>query len=273
MKEAVALLEVRQTGPPEAAQLVVSVTTNRTASRARIEVTEVLQRMLGLNVDLSDFYRLAEGDLHLRPLARRFRGVKPPRFGSVFECLVNAIACQQLSLTVGIGLLNRLTECYGRTVDRSRAQHAFPIAPDLAKVDPGELRRLGFSNAKARAVVELAQAASGRARPRTDGRNRRRSAVRRIPAAPRNRPLVSRIRIAAGLGLLDVFPGDDVGARNNLQRFLGLDPNMDYDARPPRRVGLVAVRRSRVLPSAARLRRPCRVADRRNRTTTGDPRR
>jgi DNA-3-methyladenine glycosylase II len=32
-----------------------------------------------------------------------------------------------------------------------------------------------------------------------------------------------------GLGRLHVFPGDDVGARNNLQRWLGLLEPFDYD--------------------------------------------
>jgi DNA-3-methyladenine glycosylase II len=32
-----------------------------------------------------------------------------------------------------------------------------------------------------------------------------------------------------GLGRLHVFPGDDVGARNNLQRWLGLLEPLDYE--------------------------------------------
>jgi DNA-3-methyladenine glycosylase II len=32
-----------------------------------------------------------------------------------------------------------------------------------------------------------------------------------------------------GLGRLHVFPGDDVGARNNLQRWLGILEPLDYD--------------------------------------------
>ena len=46
-------------------------------------------------------------------LAGRLRGVKPPRFVSLFEALVNAIANQQLSLEVGIELFNRITEAFG----------------------------------------------------------------------------------------------------------------------------------------------------------------
>lgn len=33
-----------------------------------------------------------------------------------------------------------------------------------------------------------------------------------------------------GLGRLHVFPGDDVGARNKLRRFFGLQCTLDYDA-------------------------------------------
>jgi DNA-3-methyladenine glycosylase II len=33
-----------------------------------------------------------------------------------------------------------------------------------------------------------------------------------------------------GLGRLHVFPGDDVGARNNLARWLGLESPLDYGA-------------------------------------------
>jgi DNA-3-methyladenine glycosylase II len=32
-----------------------------------------------------------------------------------------------------------------------------------------------------------------------------------------------------GLGRLHVFPGDDIGARNNLQRWLGILEPLDYD--------------------------------------------
>ena len=49
--------------------------------------------------------RLAKGDERFEALAERFVGMRPPYFPSVFEAVVNAIACQQLSLAVGIHLL------------------------------------------------------------------------------------------------------------------------------------------------------------------------
>ena len=39
--------------------------------------------------------------------------MKPPRFATVFEGVINAIACQQVTLTLGIRLLNRLAAAYG----------------------------------------------------------------------------------------------------------------------------------------------------------------
>jgi DNA-3-methyladenine glycosylase II len=69
------------------------------------EVRHTIEQILGLHVDLAGFYELAASDPRLAGLARRFLGVRPPRFASVFEALVNAVACQQLSLTVGIHLV------------------------------------------------------------------------------------------------------------------------------------------------------------------------
>lgn len=104
---------VTQEGPVDAARLRVRLAGDRlTVSETRF-ARGVLERLLGLNIDLSEFYELAGKDPKLRPLAARFRGVKPPRFPTLFEALANAIACQQMSLTLGILLLSRLTERFG----------------------------------------------------------------------------------------------------------------------------------------------------------------
>jgi len=83
--------------------------------------------MLGLRIELDEFYRLASGDKRLGPLVEQFRGLKPPRFPDVFEGLVNAIACQQLSLTVGIELLNRLARrCSPALQSDGSIEYGFP---------------------------------------------------------------------------------------------------------------------------------------------------
>jgi DNA-3-methyladenine glycosylase II len=233
LSEGVAEIDVRQVGPCDAPRLEVVVAAEQILPGARAEVTAILQRMLGLDVDLHDFYRRAAGDRHLRPLVDRFQGLKPPRFPSVFECLVNAIACQQLTLTVGIGLLNRLAEGYGPATAAAGTipAPAFPDPGDLSTADPDAVRKLGFSTAKARALVELAQRISEGALDLEqlagvddDAASATLQALRGIGRWSAEYALLR------GLGRLAIFPADDVGARNNLQRLLGVDTAMDSDA-------------------------------------------
>ena len=95
----------------------------------------MIERTLGLGFDLSGFYRMAGADSLLAPLAARYRGVRPPRFPTVFESFVNAVAFQQLSLESGLGLLNRLSTTYGTAVGADGVLlHAFPSPSDLRQL-------------------------------------------------------------------------------------------------------------------------------------------
>jgi DNA-3-methyladenine glycosylase II len=192
----------------------------------------VLERTLGLGADLRGFYRLAERDAALRVLAQRFRGMRPPCFPSVFEAVVNAIACQQLSLTVGIHLLNRLAQRYGPCISAtSLGRPGFPTPHRLATASPAALRELGFSLAKARAVTDLARrVATGdldleALRDASDDQ-----ALAILLSLTGVGRWSAEYTLLRGLGRYHVLPGDDVGARNNLRRRFGLAAGADYDA-------------------------------------------
>jgi DNA-3-methyladenine glycosylase II len=222
-------LAVTQAGTAAAPRLEVTVAGEQIDRQAESVARAALARLLGLEIDLAPFYELAEGDPLLRTLAARFRGLKPPRFPDLFECLVNAIACQQLTLTVGIRLLNRLAETHG-TAAAEGARHAFPAPVELDPLSPETLRRLGFSGAKGRSIVELAGAietgtfdAAGIERLADEDALARLRGLRGVGRWSAEYALLR------GLGRLHVFPGDDVGARNNLARWLGRDGPLDYD--------------------------------------------
>lgn len=224
-------VEVEQTGSPDAPRLKVRATSALPFPGARSAVRSTVERMLGARIDLGGFYRFAEGDPALGPVVTRFRGAKPPRFPTLFETLTNAITCQQLSLTVGILLLNRLVEACGAEIPgRDPAVHAFPSPEDVAALAPETLRSMGFSRQKARALLELAVVAAGK-RIDLDGI----SSLEDEEAVDRLRELRGVGRWSAeyvllrGLGRIDVFPGDDVGARNHLQRWLGKRKTLDYE--------------------------------------------
>ena len=235
LEDTVAEVEVRQTGPPEAARLDVKVTAiiPIDPAQAQAQTTATLRRLLGLDVDLGEFYRRASLDPHLDPLVARYRGLKPPRFPTLFECLVNAIACQQLTLTVGIMLLNRLADAYGPTgpTVAGVAGHAFPAAANLAAGTPAGLRELGLSNRKSEAILQLAsRVAAGELHP--DGLDTLddETIIASLQALAGIGRWSAEYTLLRGLGRLAVFPGDDVGARNNLARRLHLDAPLSYDS-------------------------------------------
>jgi DNA-3-methyladenine glycosylase II len=187
-----------QTGGLKHGRLHIELRAGRLPPDAKRSVTIMLQRMLGLRLNLHSFHRLAARDKRIKLLVQHFRGVKPPRFPTVFESPVNGIAYQQLTLHVGILLLSRLAERFEPAVDGDGAvQHAFSRPVDLAALSPPALRDLGFSTNKARARLHALHGV---------GR------------------WTAEYVLLRGLGRLDTFPGDDVGARNNLARRLSLLP-------------------------------------------------
>jgi DNA-3-methyladenine glycosylase II len=195
---------------------------------AAAAIRPILERMLGLTADLAGFYQVAEGDPELRQLALRFRGMRPPCFPTVFEALVNAVACQQLSLDVGIHLLNRLALRFGPAIGSS---HGFPEPGRLAAADPAELRALGFSGAKARAITGIAaREAAGTLdleALRAADDDSAREILLGLPGIGR---WSAEYVLLRGLARYHVLPGDDVGARNNLRRRFGLPEGAGYDA-------------------------------------------
>jgi DNA-3-methyladenine glycosylase II len=217
-----------QAGSAAVPELTVTLTGTQLDEQTEEAARAALARLLGLELDLSPFYRLAAANPFLHTLAARFRGLKPPRFPTLFECLVNAIACQQLTLTVGIRLLNRLTEAHGTAPAAGRTR-AFPLPTQLADLSPEALRPLGFSRAKSRSVVELAAAISGgifdAAAIETLDDAAAVTALLRLRGVGR---WTAEYALLRGLGRLDVFPGDDVGARNNLARWLNSREPLDY---------------------------------------------
>jgi DNA-3-methyladenine glycosylase II len=224
-------VEIIQTGPPDMPVLQITTTGIKLFSDTKPLVASVLKRMLGINADLSEFYRFAERQPKLDALARQFRGIKPPRFPTIFETLVNAMACQQLSLNVGILLLNRLTAAFGPSgPEQGALVHAFPTPENLAGLDIDALTPLGFSHQKAHAIIELASAISEKQLDFDELENLDNEA-----ASERLRKLRGVGRWSAeyvllrGLGRLHVFPGDDVGARNRLQHWLDLAEPLDYE--------------------------------------------
>lgn len=231
VKEEVAMIEVSQRSSGARPRLTVRVTCDNESPELRSVATAAVERLLGIRVDLQSFYEFAAGKSPLGSLAERFRGMKPPRFLTGFECLANAVACQQFSLAAGIQILNRFAETFGKSFKISDTRYfAFPRPEDMNLAHEDELRAIGFSRQKAAALLGVARL------ERTGEFNLDQLQIFSDEAAVAE---LCRLRgvgrwtaeyiLLRGLGRLHVFPGDDVGARNNLCRWLGLSERLDYE--------------------------------------------
>lgn len=216
---------VRQRGT----MLDVTVTGAGLGASTQAEVSVALERLLGLKTNLRRFYAFAATDPRLNRMAQRFTGLKPPRFPTIFEALVNGISCQQLSLTVGITVMNRLAARYGLSVDADGRAYAFPRPEDLARTDLVELRALGYSRQKGQALSEMSQAvAAGTLDLEPIELLDDEPAVERLLQLRGVGRWTAEYALLRGLGRTHVFPGDDVGARQNLERWLHLRRPLDY---------------------------------------------
>lgn len=194
------------------------------------KIKHTIDRMLGLEKNLHDFYSIAKKNTCFSPLVTQFSGIKPPRFSSIFEALINAISCQQISLDAGLQIQNRLAQHVGMSIhNQNEVFYAFPTPQDVSYCSTIELKKIGYSARKSETIIHLA------------------SAIKEDPAAfdhlenKSNDEIINFLCqfkgvgrwtaeyvLLSGLGRMEIFPGDDVGAQNNIQKLLHLANKPDY---------------------------------------------
>lgn len=224
-------VSVTQHGPMTHPRLLVTAASALPLASLRARIGSTLERMLGCATDVTPFYTLVRDEPALHELAERFVGLKPPRFPMPFEALLNAFACQQVSLEVGLLLLNRLTETYGPIWANDQGiAHAFPGPEHLVHASVESLRELGWSRQKARAAEDLACLLEAHQFDETRLETMSNAEVCQLllPLRGVGRWTAEYV-LLRGLGRLDTFPGDDVGAQKNLQTLLGLDEKLTYE--------------------------------------------
>jgi DNA-3-methyladenine glycosylase II len=226
-----ATIEVVADDATGAAGLTGVVTMAGTITSATLAtVAGIAERLLGTGVDLHGFYEVADSDPRLRRLKDQYIGVHPPRFPTLFEALANAVANQQLTLEVGIELLNRFTDLHGVAAPGGDGTlKTFPSAESIAGTAVRPLRELGFSAQKAQYLIGLAEAiVAGEVDADELEVMDRADATEHLQRLRGIGRWSAEYVLLRGLGRLDVFPGDDVGARNKLERFLALPESPSY---------------------------------------------
>lgn len=233
MGDKVVLASLSQPATDEGGQIKMLVQGASLTKNEKTAIASAFEKILGLRFDLSPFYRMARQDQTLGPLVERFRGLKPPRFPTAFEGAVNGIACQQLSLNVGIALLNRLSEACAPSFSATAKEgmrHAFPAPEDILRLRIADIRKMGFSTRKAEFLLDLAEAVAG---GRTDieslAKMDRQEAIELLMKIRGVGRWTAEYVMLRGVGDVSAFPGDDVGGRNKLQRWLKMNERLSYE--------------------------------------------
>jgi DNA-3-methyladenine glycosylase II len=181
-------------------------------------VFALAERMLGVDRDVAGFYRAARQPAWLRALAARMRGLKPPRYPTLWEACVNAIVFQQVSLHAATAILGRAIQALGAPYERGGLTlFAFPAPQLLLAAPDAPLRAAGLSLGKVATLRRVAEAlAEGTLDEARLAECDSPEAAARLCAIKGIGPWTAAVILLRGLGRLDVFPMNDSGAARSL---------------------------------------------------------
>lgn len=115
---------------------------------------EVIWRY-NLNLDLSRFYRDIKKDRLLKPIVKRFYGLRPMHPGSLYEYLIIAIVLQNATVRRSVYMMQTLFENYGSLLwfDNQKL-YCFWKPKHLTDVNEEKLRRLKMGY-RAKSLIEV----------------------------------------------------------------------------------------------------------------------
>jgi DNA-3-methyladenine glycosylase II len=186
-------------------------------------VLALVRRILGVDRELTHFDRAAAHLEWLRPLALRMRGVKPPRYPTLWEAFVNAVAFQQVSLQAASAIVRRLiTELSQPIKSDGTTLYTFPTAEQLLGADDDRLRATGLSARKLETLRRAGEAiASGSLDEAMLEERSSADAAALLRQVKGIGPWTSALILLRGLGRLDVFPMNDTSVARNLALVAG----------------------------------------------------
>jgi DNA-3-methyladenine glycosylase II len=201
----------------------------RTRGVTPADAAERIAGMLGTGVAVEPWESRTRRFPWLHRLARNLRGLRPPRYPSLWEALCNAVVFQQISLVAASAIMERLVLRFSSAVRAGDATlYPFPAAASIAGAGEEELRGLGLSRQKTSYVRAIAReqgafdVAALRAAPLD-------VAVAALRALPGVGVWSANVALLRGCGRLDAFPPGDSGVRAAVRALSG-NPDVDLAA-------------------------------------------
>ena len=218
------LTAVENRGSIDAPDVRFSILAGAPSAQTRRSLEQALAKMLGLSVDPAPLHDAAMRLRALRPIALSLRGMRPPRFATLFETFGNVVPFQQLSLDAGAAIVRRLVERFGEQVSHGgKSYAAFPQASVIAGARLPPLLACGLSRAKAESLRSLAKGVeAGEVREEVLAALPTSAALEELIALRGIGPWSAALVLLRGFGRLEVFPPGDSGAVRGLTGLLRL---------------------------------------------------
>lgn len=180
-------------------------------------------RMLGFDADLTEWYERTRAFPWLAYLTDELRGLRPPRYPSLWEALAHAIVFQQISIHAAASIMRRLVEAFGAQILAGERQlFAFPQPESILLASQAQLRSAGLSANKIAHLQSAAQSVLGG--------EVEEAGIDALPT-PQAAEVLTRVRgigpwsaavvLLRGFGRLDVFPMNDSGVARTIKSLSG----------------------------------------------------
>ena len=173
----------------------------------------LLRRVLGTETAAPHFERAALAIPWLRETVLAVRGVRSPRYATLWEACVNAIVFQAVSLFAATAVLGRVIRTLSQPLTFAGATvYAFPTPEHFLARDDAALRAAGLSFAKIAALRNVAtEITSGRLDEAMLEARSTPEASTLLCAIKGIGPWTASVILLRGLGRLDLFPANDSG--------------------------------------------------------------
>ncbi|MDP2930052.1 MAG: hypothetical protein Q8N56_00380 [bacterium] len=123
--------------------------------------SEIIWRY-NLDLDLAGFYRMAAKDKLLKPITKKFYGLRPMHAGSLYEYLIIAIVLQNATVRRSVSMMQALFENYGTLLEFAGQKFwCFWEPKILAKAPEQKLRELKMGY-RAKSLIKVSEAFSGK---------------------------------------------------------------------------------------------------------------
>jgi len=193
---------------------------------------DLVRRIFNLDLDISPFPAAVRDDPVMSAIARRLRGLKPPRTSTVFEALVDSIIEQQISLAAAHSIEKRVVRTFGDTLEwEGDEYYAFPAPVRLAEASPEELRACGLSLKKAEYIVGISRRIrDGGLDLENHGPGEDTETIVRELTNIRGVGLwTAELAALRGLSRLDAIPADDLGIRRSISNYYSRVSRIDTE--------------------------------------------